>query len=48
MAEVTAPELTGVERAAIFLMALGENDAAEVMKFMDAREVEAVGARMAA
>ena len=49
MAEVGAKtsELTGVERAAIFLMALGENDAAEVMKFMDAREVEAVGARMA-
>lgn len=45
--ETKGGDLSGIDRAAIFLMALGENEAAEVMKFMDAREVEAVGARMA-
>ncbi|MCZ6642570.1 MAG: flagellar motor switch protein FliG [Gammaproteobacteria bacterium] len=36
-----------VEQAAIFLMALGEDDAAQLMKFMEPREVHRVGKSMA-
>ncbi len=36
-----------VEQAAIFLMALGESDAAELLKFMEPREVHRVGKTMA-
>lgn len=37
----------GIERAAIFLLSLGEKDAAEVLKQMSAKDVERVGAAMA-
>ncbi|MDQ2068473.1 flagellar motor switch protein FliG [Natronospira sp. AB-CW4] len=39
--------LDGPERAAILLMSLGEEEAAQVMKHMNAREVQKVGAAMA-
>ncbi|MGH8444946.1 MAG: flagellar motor switch protein FliG, partial [Solimonas sp.] len=38
---------TGVERAAILLMSLGESEAAEVLKHMSAKDVQKVGAAMA-
>jgi len=37
----------GVDRAAILLLALGEQDAAQVLKHLDSREVQRVGAAMA-
>jgi flagellar motor switch protein FliG len=37
---------TGVERAAILLLSLGEQEAAQVLKHMGAREVQKVGAAM--
>jgi flagellar motor switch protein FliG len=37
---------TGVERAAILLLTLGEQEAAQVLKHMGAREVQRVGAAM--
>lgn len=40
-------ELTGVQRAAVFLMSLGEAEAAEVLKYMSAKEVQLVGTAMA-
>ncbi|HHH49181.1 MAG TPA: flagellar motor switch protein FliG [Gammaproteobacteria bacterium] len=40
-------ELSGVERAAILLMTLGEQAAAEVLKHMDPKEVQKLGAAMA-
>ncbi len=40
-------ELSGVDRAAIFLMSLGEAEAATVLKHMGAREVQKVGNSMA-
>lgn len=39
--------LTGVQRAAVLLMSLGEAEAAEVLKFMSAKEVQLVGTAMA-
>ena len=39
--------LTGVQRAAVLLLALGEVDAAEVLKHMDAKEVQKLGLAMA-
>jgi flagellar motor switch protein FliG len=41
------PALTGVQRAAILLMSLGEAEAAEVLRHMGAREVQKVGSAMA-
>lgn len=38
---------TGVQRAAVLLMSLGEAEAAEVLKHMGAKEVQKVGAAMA-
>ncbi len=38
---------SGVERAAILLMSLGEDEAAEVLKHMGAKDVQKVGAAMA-
>jgi flagellar motor switch protein FliG len=38
--------LSGVERAAILLLTLGEQEAAQVLKHMGAREVQKVGAAM--
>ncbi len=39
--------LSGAERAAILLMSIGENDAAEVLKLMTPKEVQKVGSVMA-
>ena len=48
MAETqSAAAPNGVERAAILLMSLGENEAAEVLKHMGAKDVQKVGAAMA-
>ncbi len=41
------PQRSPVERAAILLMSLGESDAAQMLKLMDAKEVQRVGAAMA-
>lgn len=43
-----APKLSGAERAAILLMTLGEQAAAEVLKHMSPKEVQKVGGAMAA
>ena len=40
--------LTGVEKAAILLMTLGETAAAQVIKFLGPREVQKIGTAMAA
>ena len=40
-------DVSGAERAAILLLTLGEQDAAELLKHMDAREVQRVGQAMA-
>lgn len=40
-------DLNGVQRAAVLLMSLGENDAAEVLKHMSAKEVQKLGMAMA-
>ncbi|GAB3789553.1 flagellar motor switch protein FliG [Dyella agri] len=40
--------VTGAQRAAILLLTLGEQDAAEVLKHLSARDVQAVGTAMAA
>ncbi len=42
-----AEELAGTQRAAILLMSLGEQDAANVLKQLDAREVQKLGLAMA-
>ena len=42
-----AEEISGPERAAIFMMSLGEQSAAEVMKHMGPREVQEIGSAMA-
>jgi len=38
---------TGAQRAAVLLLAVGEQDAAEVLKHLSARDVQAVGSAMA-
>lgn len=40
-------DIPGTERAAILLLTLGEDEAAQVLKHLDAREVDAVSATMA-
>jgi flagellar motor switch protein FliG len=40
-------DIAGAQRAAILLLTLGENDAAEVLKHLSARDVQAVGSAMA-
>jgi flagellar motor switch protein FliG len=47
MAEQAVEPRTGTERAAILLLSLGEQEAAQVLKHMGAREVQRVGAAMA-
>lgn len=47
MADQTPP-LTGVEKAAIFLMTLGEANAAQIIKHLGPREVQKIGTAMAA
>ena len=39
--------MAGTQRAAIFLMSLGEQDAANVLKQLDAKEVQKLGIAMA-
>ncbi|HUN75077.1 MAG TPA: flagellar motor switch protein FliG [Steroidobacteraceae bacterium] len=46
-AEKRSEKRTGTERAAIFLLTLGEQEAAQVLKHMDAKEVQRIGAAMA-
>ena len=40
-------ERSGTERAAILLLTLGEQEAAQVLKHMGAREVQRIGSAMA-
>ncbi|MDH3747775.1 MAG: flagellar motor switch protein FliG [Gammaproteobacteria bacterium] len=47
MSELAEREMNGTERAALLLMTLGEKEAAEVLKFMGAQEVQALGMAMA-
>jgi flagellar motor switch protein FliG len=44
---VDAKDIGGARRAAILLLTLGEQDAAEVLKHLSARDVQAVGTAMA-
>ena len=44
---MTEAALTGVQRAAVLLLSLGEQDAAEVLKHMNAKEVQKLGIAMA-
>lgn len=46
MPETQKKEFDGADRAAILLLAIGEEDAAEVLKHMDARTVQKVGTAM--
>jgi len=41
------PDLTGTERAAVFLMSLGTEEASEVLKHMNPKEVQSIGSAMA-
>jgi flagellar motor switch protein FliG len=43
-----APELSGTERAAIFLMTLGEDAASQVLRHLGPKEVQSIGSAMAA
>ena len=45
--ENTEESMSGTERAALLLMTLGEEEAAEVIKYMGANEVQALGTAMA-
>jgi flagellar motor switch protein FliG len=47
-AEKTNANIPGPERAAILLMSLGENEAAQVLKHMGAKDVQKIGQAMAA
>lgn len=47
MAELEKAKLTGAEQAAILMMSLGEQAAAEIMKHMGPKEVQKVGEAMA-
>ncbi len=48
MADPGAPDakLTGAQRASVLLLSLGEKEAAEVLKHMSARDVQAIGSAM--
>lgn len=43
---ITAKDLSGAERAAIFIMSLGEDDAASVLQHLGPREVQVLGQAM--
>ncbi|HYM42517.1 MAG TPA: flagellar motor switch protein FliG [Steroidobacteraceae bacterium] len=47
MPERNEPNRNGTERAAILLLTLGEQEAAQILKHMSAKEVQRVGAAMA-
>jgi len=42
-----ASAISGVQRAAVLLLSLGESDAAEVLRHMDPKEVQKIGIAMA-
>ena len=46
MADGKNGEIRGIDRAAILLMSLGETAASEVLKHMEPKEVQSVGAAM--
>lgn len=46
MTEQRKDAMTGAERAAVFLMSLGEDEAAQVMKHLNPREVQQLGVAM--
>ena len=48
MAELASGKFSGTERAAIFLLSLGETEAAQILKHMGPKEVQKVGTAMAA
>ena len=48
MAELGSGKFSGTERAAIFLLSLGEAEAAQILKHMGPKEVQKVGTAMAA
>lgn len=48
MAEASSGKFSGVDRAAIFLLSLGETDAAQILRHMGPKEVQKVGSAMAA
>lgn len=47
MAEEKKPALTGVQRAAVLLMVMGSDKAAEVLKHLNPKEVQSLGGAMA-
>ena len=47
MTDMTDSSLSGVQRAAVLLLSLGEADAAEVLKHMEPKEVQKIGITMA-
>ena len=47
MTEETNSSLTGVQRAAVLLMAMGSENAAEVLKHLNPKEVQSLGGAMA-
>ncbi|MEO1201651.1 MAG: flagellar motor switch protein FliG [Pseudomonadota bacterium] len=47
MSDAAGGTMDGTQRAALLLMTLGEQEAAEVLKFMDAQEVQKLGMAMA-
>ena len=47
MPEVSQESRSGVERAAILLLTLGESEAAEILKHMGAKDVQRLGRSMA-
>lgn len=47
MAEAGAGSATGIERVAILLMTLGEEEAAQVMQHMNPKQVQSIGTSMA-
>ncbi|WP_456374507.1 flagellar motor switch protein FliG [Thiolapillus sp.] len=48
MSEAEQTSMDGLERAAIFMMSLGEKEAAAIIRHMEPKEVQRVGAAMAA
>ena len=47
MIDNNANPMTGVQRAAVLLLSLGEADAAEVLRHMEPKEVQKIGIAMA-
>ena len=43
---ITVPKLSGVEKAALLLLTLGEDVAAQILRHMNPKQVQAVGATM--